>query len=450
MGILAIILFLIIFLLILRGYPVAFTLGGASILFALVLIAFVPGTMKFSDFNLLPSRYMATVNNTMLMAVPLFIYMGIMLEKSGLAESLLETMAMLFGKFRGGLAVSVVIVGALLAASTGIVGATVVTMGLISLPTMLKRGYNTELATGVISASGTLGQIIPPSIVLILLAEQISSSSYGSTKVNVGTLFQAAIMPGLILVAAYIIYIILIGIIRPEFAPPIDEKEIQALKSEGILGRVIKAFVLPLLLIVAVLGSIFAGVASPTEAAAVGALGATLLTLVQKKFSYEILTSVMRQTMHLTGMVFMILLGATTFTLVFRILGGDEYLSQLIQNANLSAMWFLVVVMVVVFIAGFFIDFIEIIFIFIPVVTPIFDAFGVDMLWVGILLALNLQTSFLTPPFGFSLFYLKGVAPPSVTTTQLYRGIIPFIIIQVAVLIIVFLFPDLLYIFVEQ
>ena len=401
MGLLAIILFLIIFILILKGYPVAFTLGGVSTLFALILIVFVPGTMKFTDFNLLPSRYMATVNNTMLMAVPLFIYMGIMLEKSGLAESLLETMAMLFGKFRGGLAVSVVIVGALLAASTGIVGATVVTMGLISLPTMLKRGYKTELATGVIASSGTLGQIIPPSIVLILLAEQISSSSYGSTKVNVGTLFQAAILPGLLLVGLYILYILIVGVVNPKSAPAIDAKEIEAMRGSGFAIRIFKSFFLPMLLIIAVLGSIFAGIASPTEAAAVGAMGATILTFIQKRFSKDILNTVMRQTMHLTGMVFMILLGATTFTLVFRILGGDEYLSELIQSAHFSATWFLIVVMITIFMAGFFIDFIEIIFIFVPVITPVFDAFGVDMLWVGILMALNLQTSFLTTSIWF-------------------------------------------------
>lgn len=444
MGLFAILLFLLIFILILKGYPVAFTLGGVSVLFALILSFFFPEAIRFADLRLLPSRFMGIVNNFVLMAVPLFVYMGIMLEKSGLAESLLETMAILFGRVKGGLAVSVVVVGALLAASTGIVGATVVTMGLISLPTMLKRGYKPELATGVIASSGTLGQIIPPSVVLVLLADTISSSSRGSTQVDVGAMFQAAFLPGILLVFAYIIYILVTSRLNPESAPAMPDSEIQAFKGPGFYGKVIKAFLLPLLLIIAVLGSIFAGIASPTEAAAVGALGATILTVIQGKFSFAILKEVMQQTMHLTGMVFFILLGATTFTLVFRTLGGDDYLIQLITNAGLGPMSFLFLVMLVIFIAGFFIDFIEIIFIIVPVVVPIFEVYNLDLLWVGVLMALNLQTSFLTPPFGFSLFYLKGVAPPEITTQHLYRGIIPFIIIQVIFLILIFMFPQIL------
>ncbi len=449
MGYLAIILFCLIFILILKGYPVAFTLGGASILFALIVSYFAPELIRLSDFYILPFRFMGIINNTMLMAVPLFIFMGIMLEKSGLAESLLETMAILFGKFKGGLAISVIIVGALLAASTGIVGATVVTMGLISLPTMLKRGYKPELATGVIASSGTLGQIIPPSVVLILLAEQISSNSRGKSQVDVGSLFQAALLPGIALVAAYILYVVIISRLKPEWVPAMPQHEINRLKGKGFLSKVFKAFILPLLLIVSVLGSIFAGIASPTEAAAVGAMGATVLTIFQGKFKLEILQEVMRQTLLLTSMVFFILLGATTFTLVFRLLGGDEYLIHLITSANLSPMLFLAIVMLVIFIAGFFIDFIEIIFIFVPVITPIFDLYEIDMLWVGILMALNLQTSFLTPPFGFSLFYLKGVAPPQISTTILYKGIIPFIIIQLIFLVTIVLFPDLIYILIK-
>ncbi len=447
MGFLALILFFIIFALILKGYPVAFTLGGVSVVFALVMMMFAPEVISLRDFNLLPSRFMGTINTTMLMAVPLFIYMGIMLEKSGLAESLLETMANLFGSLRGGLAISVVIVGALLAASTGIVGATVVTMGVLSLPVMLKRGYKPELATGVIASSGTLGQIIPPSVVLILLADQIGASSRGAAQVDVGSMFKAAFLPGFLLVVGYIIYILVISNLRPTWAPPIPEDEVKAMRGKGFALRVFKAFFLPLLLIVAVLGSIFAGIASPTEAAAVGAMGATLLTLLEGKFNLNILNQVMRQTMQLTAMVFWILLGATTFTLVFRTLGGDDYLIELIQNANLSPMVFLTIVMVLIFIAGFFIDFIEIIFIFVPIITPIFNVYEVDMLWVGILMALNLQTSFLTPPFGFSLFYLKGVAPPEVTTQHLYRGIVPFIIIQIIMIAVVILFPEIIYIF---
>ena len=446
MEVLALILFGTIFIAILRGYPVAFTLAGISILFGLGLSIFAPEYFTFNDFKLLAPRIMGTMKNYVLMAVPLFIFMGIMLEKSGLAESLLETMAMLFGKVRGGLAISVVFVGALLAASTGIVGATVVTMGLISLPTMLKRGYSPELATGTICASGTLGQIIPPSIVLVLLADTISSNSKAS-NVDVGTMFTAALLPGVLLVMVYIIYIFIYTNINKEAAPAIPAEEIRAFKGSGFAGRVIKAFVLPLVLITTVLGSIFAGIASPTEAAAVGALGAIILTLIQKKFNYKVLKEVMIQTTHLTSMVFMILLGATTFTLVFRMLGGDDYLVELITSYELSPMVFLLIVMLVIFIAGFFIDFIEIIFILVPVVTPIFDAFGMDMLWVGILIAMNLQTSFLTPPFGFSLFYLKGVAPEGVTTQHIYRGIVPFIVIQVLFLLLILSFPKIIYIF---
>lgn len=425
---LAVVLFASIFLLILAGFPVAFTLGGLSVIFGYF-------TLGIDFFNFLPSRIMGVMSNYVLIAVPLFVYMGIMLEKSGLAESLLETMAMLFGKIRGGLAISVVIVGAMLAASTGIVGATVITMGLISLPTMLKRNYSPELATGTIASAGTLGQIIPPSVVLVLLGSVLN--------VSVGDLFAAALIPGMLLVICYVIYILVIAKLKPEVAPAIPEEEIAAFKGEGWLAQVVKAFVLPLLLIIAVLGSIFAGIASPTEAAAVGAFGATLLTLLQGKFSMDVLRQVMHQTIRLTCMVFVILLGATTFALVFRGMGGDDYLVDLIQQANLSATGFLLLVMLVVFVAGFFIDFIEIIFIIVPVVAPIFEAYDMNLIWIGVLLALNLQTSFLSPPFGFSLFYLKGVAPPSITTGHLYRGIIPFVLIQVVFLLVVILYPSL-------
>lgn len=445
MEILAIVLFLIIFILILKGYPVALTLGGISIVFAFGISIFAPEYFSMSTFNMLPLRIMGVINNYVLMAVPLFIFMGIMLEKSGLAESLLETMAMMFGSIRGGLAISVVIVGALLAASTGIVGATVVTMGLISLPTMLKRGYKTELATGVIASSGTLGQIIPPSIVLVLLADTINSSSRGAESVDVGALFSAAILPGFVLVACYIVYILIISYIKKDIAPAIPKEEIAAFRGDNFVSKIVKVMVLPILLIVVVLGSIFTGVASPTEASAIGALGATLLTVIQKKFSISILREVAKETMKLTTMVFFILLGATTFTLVFRSLGGDDYLQQLILESNLSPLMFLLLVMVVIFIAGFFIDFIEIIFIIIPVVTPIFNAYDMNMLWVGILVALNLQTSFLTPPFGFALFYLKGVAPPEVKTSQIYKGIVPFIIIQLIIVGIVIFFPEIIF-----
>lgn len=443
---LAIVLFVIIFILILRGYPVAFTLGGISVAFAFGVSIFAPEQFQMSTFYLLPSRIMGVVNNYVLMAVPLFVFMGIMLEKSGLAQSLLETMAMLFGRVRGGLAISVVIVGALLAASTGIVGATVVTMGLISLPTMLKRGYKTELATGVIASAGTLGQIIPPSIVLVLLADTINSSSRGVASVDVGTLFSAAMLPGILLVGLYIGYILIKSYIYKDHAPSIPAEEIALFKGANFTAKILKVLFLPLLLIVLVLGSIFTGIASPTEASAIGAIGATVLTIIQKKFSFKILKEVAQETTKLTTMVFFILLGATTFTLVFRTLGGDTYLQELILSSNLTPMLFLLLVMVVIFIAGFFIDFIEIVFIIVPVVTPVFNALGMDMLWVGILIALNLQTSFLTPPFGFALFYLKGVAPETVKTSQIYRGIIPFIIIQLLIVGVVVFFPEIIFI----
>lgn len=430
MEILALILFLSIFLLILYGYPVAFTLGGISILYAVCFL-------EPSSFSALPLRVMGVMNNYVLLAVPLFVFMGIMLEKSGLAESLLETMAMLFGTLKGGLAISVVIVGTLLAASTGIVGATVVTMGLISLPTMLRRGYRPELATGTIASSGTLGQIIPPSIVLVLLGSVLN--------VSVGDLFKAALVPGLLLVFSYISYIFIRANLYPEEAPGIPPEEIAAFKGKGFGWRVLKAFVLPLLLIVAVLGSILKGIASPTEAAGVGAMGAIFLTIVQGRFTLEVLKSVMRETTHLTCMVFIILLGATVFSFVFREVGGDRYLIEVIENANLSATAFLLLVMVIIFVAGFFIDFIEIIFIIVPVVVPIFLTYEVDLIWIGILIALNLQTSFLSPPFGFALFYLKGVAPPEVTTSQIYRGIIPFVLIQLVFLVLVMVFPQIVF-----
>ena len=427
MEIIGIIMFLVIFILILLGYPVALTLAGVATIFGLL---FVP------DFlDLLPLRIMGVMQNYVLIAVPLFIFMGLMLEKSGLAESLLETMAKLFGTIRGGLAVSVVIVGALLAASTGIVGATVITMGLISLPTMLKQNYDPKLATGVIASSGTLGQIIPPSIVLILLGSVLN--------VSVGDMFSAALIPGLLLVTIYIAYILIITRLNPELAPA--PEVIDEVKDKAFYLNALKAFLMPLILILAVLGSIFSGFASPTEAAAVGVLGAVVLAVINGKFSISDIKEVSRSTTHLTSMVFLILLGATTFALVFKGLGGDTYLTQLITSGNLSPTFFLLLVMLVVFIAGFFIDFIEIIFIIVPVVAPVFIAMDMDLIWIGILLALNLQTSFLSPPFGFALFYLKGVAPPEITTGQIYKGIIPFLVLQVLVLLLVFLWPKVIY-----
>lgn len=426
--IIPLILFLAVFISILLGYPVAFTLGGVSILCGLFLF-------DIDFFYLLSLRIFGIQQNYVLLAVPLFIYMGIMLEKSGIAEKLLETMAFLFGRLRGGLAISVIVVGALLAASTGVVGATVITMGLISLPTMIRRGYNVQIATGTIASSGTLGQIIPPSVVLVLLGSVLN--------VSVGDLFQAAFIPGFGLVLLYFLFVLIFAIFRPQAVPAMPKEEVQAFFQKGFLKRVLIAFLLPLLLIIAVLGSILAGIASPTEAAAIGALGATLLTLFQKKLSLKTLNEVMRETTHITTMVFIILVGATAFSLVFRGLKGDDYIIQLIRAAELNPYIFLALVMLVMFIAGFFIDFIEIIFIIVPVVVPTFQSMGLDLVWVGIIMALNLQTSFLTPPFGFALFYLKGVAPPEVKTTQIYQGIIPFVMLQLLLITAIVLYPDI-------
>ncbi|MEA3363206.1 MAG: TRAP transporter large permease subunit [Thermodesulfobacteriota bacterium] len=423
----SLVLFATVFAVLLLGFPVAFTLGGVSLIFGYF-------TFGMGFFQLLPLRIWGTMTNYVLIAVPLFVYMGMMFEKSGLAEELLETMAMLFGKMRGGLAISVIIVGAVLAASTGIVGATVVTMGLLSLPTMLKRGYSPELSTGTICAAGTLGQIIPPSIVLVLLGSVLN--------VPIGDMFIGAVIPGLILVSLYILWIILVAIFRPESAPAMPAEELADFRKSGMYRKIIRAFLLPFFLIVAVLGSIFAGIASPTEAAAVGAMGATLLTIWQKKFNLQTLREVMRGTTTLTCMVFILIVGATAFGLVFRGMGGDSYITNLILGAGMEPGHFLLIVMIVIFIAGFFIDFIEITFIIVPVVAPIFHHMGIDLLWIGILIAMNLQTSFLTPPFGFSLFYLKGVAPPGITTTQIYKGIIPFVGIQLICIFVVVFWPE--------
>ncbi len=421
-------LFALVFVLILFGYPVALTLGGISVIAGIIFF-------DIDFFYLLSLRIYGIMNNFVLLAVPLFIFMGITLEKSGVAEKLLEMMALMFGKIKGGLAISVIVVGAMLAASTGIVGATVVTMGLISLPTMLKRGYNPSLATGVIASSGTLGQIIPPSVVLVLLATVLN--------VSVGNLFTSALLPGFILVFLYLLYIIIVSMLYPDIAPSMPKKEIEKFQKETSIYQIINAFLLPFLLIAAVLGSIFAGIASPTEAAGVGALGALILSKSSGNFKLNTIKEIMSETTHLTSIVFMILIGATSFSLVFRGLEGDKLLIDLITQANLSPNEFIVLVLIIIFIAGFFIDFIEITFIIVPVVAPIFVALEIDLIWIGILIAINLQTSFLTPPFGFSLFYLKSVAPPEVKTKDIYLGIIPFVLIQILFLFVLILYPEI-------
>ena len=429
---LPIIFFIVAFILILIGYPVAFTLGGVAVIVGVWIF-------DVDFFYLLSLRIFGTMQNFVLLGVPLFVFMGMMLEKSGIAEKLLETMALLFGRFKGGLALSVIVVGALLAASTGIVGATVVTMGLISLPTMLKRGYAPALAMGTIAASGTLGQIIPPSVVLVLLASVLN--------VSVGALFLAAIVPGFCLIGMYMIYVIIYAQLHPNQAPAMPHEEVTHFRNKGFSKEIIQSFLLPLLLIILVLGTIIGGIASPTEAAGIGAMGALILTAYKGKLNKKILGAVTKETLMLTSMVFMILIGATAFSLVFRGLEGDKLFLEMISKSNLGPNGFLILVMIMVFIAGFFIDFIEIIFIVVPIVAPIFSSMGVDLVWVGILLAINLQTSFLTPPFGFALFYLKGVAPPEIKTKQLYIGILPFVVIQIIFLGLLILFPQLLKIF---
>jgi tripartite ATP-independent transporter DctM subunit len=423
-------MFLALTILLMIGFPVTFTLLGTALVFGLI-------GFGWDFFNLLPLRIWGRMTNVTLIAVPLFVFMGVMLERSGLAEALLDTMGILFGRMRGGLAISVVVVGALLGASTGIVGATVVTMGLLAVPTMLRRGYQKELACGTVSASGTLGQIIPPSIVLVLIGDIVG--------VSVGDLFIGAVLPGMLLVGLFIAYILIVSYMRPDVAPAISKEELAAISPKQLAAQVGRALFPPVFLMVSVLGSIFAGIASPTEAAAVGAVGATVLTVVNKKFKLELLQEVMLSTVKLTCMVFIILCGAAAFGLVFRGLGGDQlvrgFLGGIAEQYNKAVV--LAIVMGVIFIIGFFLDFIEITFIHVPVLAPIMIDFGYDPVWFCILLAVNLQTSFLTPPFGFSLFYLKAVTPPEISTGHIYRGIIPFVLFQLIGLAVVVLFPQL-------
>ena len=417
-------MFVVLTLLLLAGFPVAFTLLGTALFFGWAFVG-----LEF--MNLLPMRIWGIMSNFTLVAVPLFVFMGVMLERSGVASELLESMGRLFGRIHGGLAVSVVAVGALLGASTGIVGATVVTMGLLALPTMVRCGYRHELAAGAIAASGTLGQIIPPSIVLVLLGDIVG--------VSVGDLFMAAVIPGLLLVLLYTAYILLRASRHPEEAPALEAGGL----DRGLVLRLLRSLLPPLFLMVAVLGSIFAGLASPTEAAGVGASGAMLLCLLRGRLSLRVLRQVMETTTELTSMVFLILVGAQAFGLVFRGLGGDVFIQDLVRGIPLGKWGVLAAVMGIVFVAGFFLDFIEITFIMIPVLAPAMHRLGFDPLWFSILFAVNLQTSFLTPPFGFALFYLKGVAPPGVETEEIYRGIIPFVALQLLGLALVAAFPAL-------
>ncbi len=423
------------------GYPVAFTFGAVAMLFGAIaaFIEMMPDPTIaavaeefFLMFSMMPFRIYSIMTNTILMAVPLFILMGIVLQKSELAERLLESMGVLFGKVRGGVAISTVIVGTLLAASTGVVGASVVAMGVISLPVMIKYGYSKKLATGTICAAGTLGQIIPPSIVLIILGDVF--------QLPVGDLFQAALWPGLVLVGCYVLYILIISYLKPEVAPAIVVPEEQ---KQGSVKRALFAIVPPLTLIIMVLGSIFAGIATPTESAAVGALGSMVLAAMYKRLSFTVVMDSCLETVKITAMVFAILIGATAFSMVFVYTGADGIVEQFMTALPGEKWGFLILSMLAIMMLGFFIDFIEISYIVVPILLPIADSIGINPMWFAILIAMNLQTSFLTPPFGFSLFYLKGVCPPEVRTVDIYKGVMPFICIQIMVLASIVIFPHL-------
>lgn len=436
-----IVMFFAALVLLVLGYPVAFTFGAVALFFGAIAayiellpdpsIVFVAEEF-FSMFSMMPFRIYSIMTNTILMAVPLFILMGIILQKSELAERLLESMGILFGKVRGGLAISTVLVGTLLAASTGVVGASVVAMGVISLPVMLKYGYSKRLATGTICAAGTLGQIIPPSIVLIILGDVF--------QLPVGDLFQAALFPGLALVGCYILYIVTIALINKDIAPEIVVAEED---KKGSVRRALTAIIPPLSLIIMVLGSIFAGIATPTESASVGALGSMVLAALYRKLSLTVVLDSCLETVKITAMVFAILIGATAFSMVFVYTGADYLVEEFMTSLPGEKWGFLILSMISIMLLGFFIDFIEISYIVVPILLPISDAIGINPMWFAILIAMNLQTSFLTPPFGFSLFYLKGVCPPEVQTTDIYKGVVPFIIIQMLVLASIVIFPGI-------
>jgi tripartite ATP-independent transporter DctM subunit len=425
-------MFVTVLVLIFSGYPVAFALGGTALLFACIGVGV--GLFEWSLLFAYPERVFGVMSNYVLLAVPFFIFMGGILERSRLAEDLLTTMGKLFGPLRGGLGVAVVFVGALLAAATGVVGASVVAMGVISLPVMLRYGYSTELSTGIITASGTLGQIIPPSVVLVVLADQLG--------VSVGDLFLGSLIPGLLLAGFYAIYVVAIAWVKPEVAPALP-KEVGEPIGWPLVLRVLRVMVPPLVLVLLVLGSIFAGVATPTEAGALGAVGAILLALVHRRLDLAVLRHVSRETTKLTSMVVFLLLGSTAFALVFRGLYGDLWIEDLLTNLPGGRIGLLVVANLAIFLLGFFLDFFEIAFILIPLLAPAAALLGIDLVWFGVMIGMNLQTSFLTPPFGFALFYLRGVAPPEVRTSQIYRGVIPFVAIQLLGLLAIVVWPEL-------
>ena len=460
-----ILLILAVLVVLLSGYPVAFAYGGTALIFAFIGIQFFPTLFDATAINLFDNNLILLIGRRdMLIAVPLFVFMGVMLERSKIAEQLLDTMGLLFGPLPGGLGISVLVVGMLLAASTGIVGATVVTMGLLSLPSMLKRRYDPSLAAGTICASGTLGQIIPPSIILILLGDQISTeyqnaqssmNNFSPESVSVGDMFAGALIPGLMLVGFYLLYLIYVAVTKPEKVPAIPKAE-RNLNAKQLVFRTMTALLPPVILIVVVLGAIFIGAAVAYEAASVGAVGAILLAAINKNLNLEILREVMRSTVRISSMVFMIFIGAMLFTATFKGYGGDVIVEHLLSDLPGGVFGAMFMIMLVMFLLGFILDFVEITLVVVPIVAPIIFKFGfdpvtglqdpahvVDPIWFGIMIAINLQTSFLTPPFGFSLFYLRGVAPAEVTTRHIYKGVIPFIAIQLLVLVLLAIWPEL-------
>ena len=439
-----------VFALLLAGYPVALTLGGVALLFACGGIA--AGVFDPGDIGFLSGRIFGTITNQTLIAVPLFVLMGVILEKSKVAERLLDAFSLVFGRLPGGLGLSVTFVGMLMAASTGIVGATVVTMGLMSLPTMLRHGYDTRLATGTIAATGTLGQIIPPSIALVLLGDVLSSAYqqaqlnmgvFSPDTVSVGDLFAGALVPGLLLVVFYMLWVGGIAVAKPHLAPTVPFEKLVGDREVNLGRELLAGLIPPLVLIVAVLGSIMGGIATPTEASGVGALGAMGLALAQRQLDLTRLREIVESTTRTTAMVFFILIGAALFSLVFRGYGGDELVQEIFEGMPGGVVGATIIVMAVIFLLGFILDFIEITFVVVPIVGPVLLAMGLDPVWLGVMIAVNLQTSFLTPPFGFALFYLRGVAPPEVRTTDIYRGVTPFIVIQLLLLALLALIPEL-------
>jgi len=444
--ILAIVMFLTTLGLLLFGFPVAFTLAGSALLFG-----FLGDALEIFNFRMIgffPQRIFGTMINEPLVAVPLFIFMGIMLEKTKIAAGLLQSIGELFGSTKGGLGIGVVIVGMLLAASTGIVGATVVTMGMLSLPSMIKAGYDQKIATGTICAAGTLGQIIPPSIVLVLLATILQGANEEAAllkgdlapdPVTAIDLFAGALLPGLLLVVMFIIFIYFYARIFPNSCPPIQTDRTR----KEIYKEAFKSIFPPLILIILVLGSILMGIATPTESASVGAIGAAIIAFTKGELTFQNLKEVSLNTVKLSSFVFVILIGASMFSLVFRGFNGDAMIEHFLGSLPGGLFTALLIVMVAIFILGFFLDYIEIIFVIVPLVGPILIANGADPLWLGILISLNLQTSFLTPPFGFSLFFLRGVAPKEIQTRNIYRGVMPYIGIQVLAIIIVAIFPSI-------